>query len=166
MGINFFDQDCQTITNAVEFGLCDDPLPSNTPAYIDTTNSLVWIATVCNANAAEVTFTAIDHCINIKRDNGESDSRCDAMLTYRATIIFVELKERNNRKWIKKSEDQLRITIDNFRANHDLSLYSYKTAYMANKLKPNFQFSSNGKSEKFKNDTGFILRTENTITIS
>jgi hypothetical protein len=166
MSINFFDQDCQTITNAVEFGLCDDPPPSNSPAYIDTINYLVWIAIVYNDNATEITFTAIDHCVDVRRADGEVDSRCDAMLTYKDVIIFVELKERNNRKWIKKSEDQLRVTIDNFKINHDISLYRFKLAYMVNKLKPNFQFSTNARNEKFRDDTGFILRAESKIVIS
>jgi hypothetical protein len=166
MKINFFDQDCQTITNEIEFGLCDDPPPSNAPAYIDITNSLGWIATVQNADATEVTFTAIDHCIDIRRDNGEMDSRCDAMLIYEDKIIFLELKERNSGKWFKKAEDQLRATISTFGANNNLNSYSQKTAYVANKLKPNFQSGNAEKIEKFRNDTGFILRTENKISIS
>lgn len=166
MGINFFEPCCQTITNEVVFGLCDDPPPSNAPAYIDTTNSIGWIATVQNANATEVTFTAIDHCIDIRRDNGEMDSRCDAMLIYEDKIIFVELKERNSGKWFKKAEDQLRATISTFGANNNLSSYSQKIAYVANKLKPNFQSGNTEKIAKFRDETGFILRTENIITMS
>jgi hypothetical protein len=44
MRINFFDINCQSKTNQPKFGLCDDPPPSNSPAYIDTDDCSKWIA--------------------------------------------------------------------------------------------------------------------------
>ena len=166
MGINFFEANCQTIIKAVEFGLCDDPPPpSNVPAYIDTVNPSKWIAVVKNKNQISVTFTAIDGCIMIKRPNGEDSKRCDAMLTYENKIIFVELKESNREESFDGCIGQLIETISFFSQNYPLNQYQRKTAHIANKLKPNFQFGNKTTISKFKERTGFILRTKNEILI-
>jgi hypothetical protein len=165
MGINFFDPCCQTTTSAIEFGLCDDPPPPNVPAYVDTTDRDKWIAIVQNPDKINVTFTAIDSCITITRDNGEDGKRCDAMLTYEDKIIFVELKERNSKGWVDYGIKQLTETIDFFWKSHPLNEYSQKTAYVANKSKPKFQFSQITRIARFKNDTGFRLKIEVNIMI-
>jgi hypothetical protein len=167
MVINFFEPNCQTITKAVEFGLCDDPPPPyNVPAYIDAGNPSKWIAVVKNKNQTSVTFTAIDGCIMIKRPNGEDSKRCDAMLTYENKIIFVELKESIRDNSFDGGIGQLIETIDFFKQNHPLNQYQQKTAYIANSLKPNFQFGNKTTIDKFKKRTGFILRTKNEILVS
>ncbi|WP_199332114.1 hypothetical protein [Anabaena lutea] len=96
------------------------------------------------------------------------DSRCDGMLTYESKIIFVELKERNytNIVWIEDGDRQLRNTISVFINYHDLVEYKSKKAYIANRKKPQFQYSHKEKMQKFKNDTGFILIIQNNIKIS
>ncbi|MGV2390042.1 MAG UNVERIFIED_CONTAM: hypothetical protein LVR29_22655 [Microcystis novacekii LVE1205-3] len=43
-------------------------LPENT-AYLDTENPSDWIAIVGNSQEIEVTFTAIDKCIEIKENS-------------------------------------------------------------------------------------------------
>lgn len=168
MGINFFDENCQSQTNQSKFGLCDDPPPSNNPAYIDTEDSNKWIAIVENNQELEVIFTAIDNCIEILRPDGKMDSRCDGMLTYEGKIIFVELKQRKytNSVWIEDGEKQLRKTIAVFIKDNDLDSYKSKKAYIANNKKPQFQYSHKEKMQKFKNDTGFILLIQNIIKIS
>jgi hypothetical protein len=167
MGINFFEENCQTQTNQAKFGLCDDPPPPNNPAYIDTEDCNKWIAIVENNQRLEVIFTAIDNCIEILRPDGKMDSRCDGMLTYESKIIFVELKERNytNSVWIEDGDRQLRNTISVFINHHDLAAYKSKKAYIANRKKPQFQHSHKEKMQKFKNDTGFILIIEGIIRI-
>ena len=167
MGINFFDPNCQTTTSDIKFGICDDPPPpSNVPAYIDTVNSSKWIAVVKNENRIEIIFTAIDGCITIKRPNGEDSKRCDAMLTYENKIIFIELKERNSNDSFNDGIEQLKETISFFSQNNSINQYQVKTAYVANKLKPNFQSGNIVKIQKFEQETGFILRTKNEILIS
>ncbi len=171
MSINFFEPRCQTITNAVKFGLCDDPPPpSNVSAYLDIARPHKWIAIVINNEQISVTFTAIDSCITIKRPNGEDSKRCDAMLIYenrnKNAIIFVELKERNSKDSFNDGIGQLIETISFFSQNHSLDQYQQKTAYVANKLKPNFQFAKKDAIDKFKEKTGFILRTKNEIPVS
>ncbi len=164
MSINFFDPACQNTTKALEFGLCDDQLPPNKPAYIDTVNPNRWIAIVKNTRAIEVTFTAIDHCININANLG---GRCDGMLTYQDKIIFVELKEKRSKGWLPEGEKQLENTISIFKSdpNNNLDSYKSKTAYIANRLRPNLQSSKMVRTQRFKDRTGFILEPIRTITI-
>lgn len=50
-----------------------------------------------NEEKFSVTFTAIDHCIETLRADGSMDKRCDGVLTYGTTVIFVELKERGGK---------------------------------------------------------------------
>lgn len=166
MNINFFDPLCQTIINASVFGICDDPPPPAKPAYIDTINQNKWIASVENINQRELTFVAIDNCIEIFRNDGNMDSRCDAMITFQDTIIFVELKDRQSSGWLAKGESQLRNIIGIFAANYDLSSYKSKIAYVSNKSKPNFQSGQMTRIQKFKNDTGFALKISTVITLS
>jgi hypothetical protein len=167
MSINFFDTNCQSQTNQPKFGLCDDPPPSENPAYININDSRKWIAIVENNQEIEVIFTAIDNCIEILRSDGTMDNRCDGMLTYNNHIIFVELKEKNFRNnWVAKGEKQLKNTISVFIANHDLAIYKSKKAYIANNKKPNFQSSQMGRMARFEAETDFRLIIRNTIEIS
>ncbi|WP_017294286.1 hypothetical protein [Geminocystis herdmanii] len=168
MSINFFDERCQSKTSKLKFGICDDSSLPQAPAYIDSdiaNEQTKWIAIVENINAIEITFTAIDNCIEIRKANGKMDNRCDGMLTYQNNIIFVELKERDyqNKVWIDKGDKQLRTTISNFVTNHNLADYKSKKAYIANRKKPYFQYSHKQQMQKFKNDTGFLLVIEQKI---
>jgi len=165
MSINFFDEHCQSQTDQPRFGLCDEPPPSQKPAYIDISNEETkWIAVVENLNQIEVNFTAIDNCIAIDESEG---MRCDGMLTYHKHIIFIELKSRNYRNsiWIEEGEKQLENTINIFAKNHDMVNYKSKKAYIANGKKPKFQYAHKDRMQRFKNKTGFRLSIENTIII-
>lgn len=75
MSINFSDVNCQTFSDRKIFGLCDDPLPDSNPAYIDEEDGGKWIAVVENDDRCEITFTAIDNCIEIKRTDGKPAKR-------------------------------------------------------------------------------------------
>jgi|LakMenE01Jun11ns_1017448.scaffolds.fasta_scaffold9846049_3 hypothetical protein len=168
MSINFFDANCQSQTNQPKFGLCDDPPPSEDPAYIDIDDCSKWIAIVENNQEIEVIFTAIDNCIEILRSNGEKENRCDGMLTYNSKIIFVELKTRKytNSVWIEEGEKQLRKTIAVFVNHNNLAIFKSKKAYIANNKKPQFQYSHKERMQKFRNNTGFTLSIQNTIKVS
>ena len=168
MSLNFFDANCQSQINQPKFGLCDDPPPLENPAYIDTVDCSKWIAIVENTQEIEVIFTAIDKCIEILRSDGKMDSRCDGMLTYNNSIIFVELKARKytNSVWIDDGDRQLRKTIAVFINHNDLAIYKSKMAYIANSKKPQFPYSHKEKMQKFRTDTGFRLIIQNTIKVS
>ncbi|MGL5133932.1 MAG: hypothetical protein ACRC78_15515, partial [Planktothrix sp.] len=93
--------------------------------------------------------------------------RCDGILTYQNSIIFVELKERNyrNSTWIEEGEKQLKNTIELFIENNKITNYKSKKAYIANRKKPSFQYAHNERMQKFRNTTGFRLIIQNTIKI-
>lgn len=167
MIINFFEATCQGVTETKLFGLCDDPPPSEKASYIDKRNGSKWIAIVVNEDRYRVVFTAIDRCIDIRRADGSMDKRCDGVLTYDSTIIFVELKERGalGNKWVKDAEEQLRTTIGYFEREEDAEKFNLKKAYIANSEHPKFKESQNGRMNKFLIDTGYVLRIENRIIL-
>ena len=161
MAVNFTDSNCITITDEKVFGICDDPTLRN-PAYLDFVDDTKWIAWVDNDAQKSVTFTAIDHCINVQPTNAE---RCDGMLHYEATLIFVELKERIGGRWLGKAKDQLQSTIDIYKANEDVNIYDRHYGYVANRQRPYFNAASPALAEQFEDETGFVLIIDHFIKI-
>ena len=162
MAVNFFKEECQEITDESRFGICD--LEDENPAFIQFTDEKDWIAVVHNEEQKEVIFTAIDNCIDIRRSNGDKESSCDAMLTYTDNIDFVELKVVR-KDWINKGIGQLSKTIQTFVANHDLTAYNKKRAFLANKKHPHFHFSHKEEMQEFKKELKVRLIIQNTIKI-
>lgn len=148
MTINFFSEDCQQsdITHN-QFGLCDDE--DGNVAYVDTANSEKWIATVDNAARTPITFSAIDNCIEIRKPNGDLESRCDAMLRYPDNIVFVELKNKISKGWIMDGLNQLETTLINFRQNHDLDAIRHKRAYLSNRRRRHFHVIEHELKRRF-----------------
>lgn len=165
MSIDFNIVKCQTHSNKKIFGLCDDPPPAKNPAYIDEVDGAKWIAVVENEDRYAATFTAIDNCIETKREDGTMDKRCDGMLTYNSTVIFVELKERaaSGVAWVKDAEKQLRTSISYFEATDEAEKYKDKKAYIANKEHPKSKDSQMRRMDQFFMDTGYVLRIVNRI---
>lgn len=157
MAIDFFKTQCTTNTSEKIFGIYDIP-----PATIDFFNSDIWIAWVDNDNQVELTFTAIDACLNIPHFEGE---RCEAMLRYADTLIFIELKDRDGGRWAGKARDQLANTIKLFKRDAGLNGYNRFYSYIANKQRPNFKSGGNNFSQQFEDETGFILRVSDVIKI-
>ena len=156
MPINYFEL-CQYHSSQDRFGLCDDPPPESNPAYIDETNNEKWIGIVNNPENKHVQFNAIDNCIDIRRPDNTMDSRCDGVLSYNSSIIFVELKERAGGKWLKKGREQLTATINRFKQESDMKEFDSVQGYVCNSLRP---LSSKGQFEsiqRFKDDTGYLL---------
>lgn len=167
MSINFFDGKCQTFSNRKIFGLCDDPPPAENPAYIDENDGAKWIAVVENEDLHDVTFTAIDHCITIDRKDGKPAKKCDGVLSYHSTIIFVELKQQDTfrKEWIKEGEKQLRATIGYFEQEDVAEDFNNKQAYIANSDRPKFIETQAGRMNQFFTDTGYVLRIVNRIKL-
>ena len=170
MEIDFFNSQCQFVSNKKRFGLCDEQ-DNKEPAYLDEQNGAKWIAVVENEELKEVHFIAIDYCIDIWRDEEkkEMDNRCDGMLWYENTIVFVELKERESKKntndWVKDGEKQLKRTIEYFEKTEQSNKFAEKRAYIANKAHPTFKKSQLQRMKNFKEETGYTLRIENRIKI-
>jgi len=168
MPVDFFSGTCQNSvssqdkTTATDFGLCDDVPRSR--AYIDTTTPAKWIAVVVNHNQYEVTFTSIDNCIEIRRLDGSMESRCDGMLTYNDSIVFVELKEKN-RSWVEEGLGQLATTLLIFRTAHPDQTYSSQRAYLANSRHPLFSTGRATHTQEFKDKTGITPSIQNKIIL-
>ncbi|MBI3143487.1 MAG: hypothetical protein HYZ16_11735 [Bacteroidetes bacterium] len=167
MNIDFNVSQCQCQTDKARFGLCDTPSHAKTPAYLDEVDASNWIAIVDNKMKYLVTFTAIDHCIDMKRQNGKMLERCDCMLTYCSTVILVELKKQRKKgnAWVKKADSQLRNTIKYFERSQS-NLYTEKRAYIANSEKPMFKDSQMERMKRFYEETGYILKIKAEIELS
>ena len=170
MEIDFFKSQCQSVSNKKRFGLCDEQ-NNKQPAYLDERNGAKWIAVVENEELKEIHFIAIDNCIDIWRDEvkKEMDNRCDGMLWYETSIIFVELKDRVSKKdknaWVEDGEKQLKCTIEYFEKTEQSNNFREKRAYIANKAHPIFKESQLQRMKNFKEETGYTLRIENRIKI-
>lgn len=167
MSIDFFKTDCQTITNAQRFGICDDEdAHVKTPAYINTDDESKWIAVVLNERAKEILFTAIDNCIDMFRENGDMESRCDVLLTCADNLILVELKNKNA-DWLSSGIDQIEATLIRLIENHKAFYYSFKKrkAYVANKRHPNFQVVENSTMRRFSTEYKIWLDIQGTIKV-
>lgn len=164
MPIDYFSN-CKSSSSSKKFGICDKPAPSIIPAYINEDTPSTWIGIVNNPNKFEVTFNAIDNCLEIFRENGSRDKKCDGLLSYENNLIFVELKERASRNWLMTGKKQLTATIKRFKQEHDTSKFDSIKASICNKLKPQFKYGNLTNIQQFKDDTGVILSTKQQIDI-
>jgi len=163
MSVNFFDSNCQEPPiDKPLFGICDNQ--NGERAYTDITDQNKWIATVENNNQVAIIFTAIDHCIEIRGENGDMDKRCDGMITYPDNIVFIELKDKEA-SWISDAINQLEVTINHFIANHDLNIYKHKRAFACNKRHPRFQVIDTALKQRFFSEYRVRLNIEATIKI-
>ncbi|MGF7232723.1 hypothetical protein [Arachidicoccus sp.] len=94
MSVQFLKADCQNTTSEIRFGLSD--AEDMMPVKIKLTEEELWNATVLNNDSKNILVTAVDNCIDVFRQNGEMENRCDCMLTYDTTILFVELKNKRD----------------------------------------------------------------------
>lgn len=163
--IDFFLPECQTANiKATDFGICDSADKSvKKHAFVDYDNPGTWIAHVRNRTNKALTFTAIDNCIAIYRENGEIDFRCDAMLTNAENIVFIELKSQR-RDWIQHAVwEQLWTTIKHFCENNDLKKYKHCRAFVCNRRHPNFDYSNKELMHTFFQRTGVRLNIQSDI---
>jgi len=164
MPINFFDETCQELSIVdSEFGICDNE--DGSKAFVDRVNRDKWVATVDNSGKMELTFTAIDNCVEIMRDNGDMDKRYDGMLTSEEHIFFLELKSQRS-NWITDAIEQLRVTVGHFIENHDISIFRYKRAFACNNKHPQFQVINHEKKQRFFNEFKVRLHVQATIKVN
>lgn len=168
MSVSFFKDSCKSESSAQQIGICDDPPPSNNPAYLDEENTIKWIGKINNINLKFIEFYAIDNCVTLLRADGNMESRCDGLLKFGNNLIFVELKSRDApaKKWLKKGREQLTETINRFKAEHDISFFDKIEAYVCNNVKPLAASGHAVNIQKFKDDTGLILRGQQEILIT
>lgn len=166
MQINFFDEACKTESNKARFGLCDDTPPPEKPAYIEENDQSKWIGIVLNPTNRDVSFYAIDNCVSILKENGiDKESRCDGMLHFHNSLLFVELKMRGSSGWLTKARKQLTITLGKFQLDNKLDDFDKIEAYACNGLKPFANQGNNIELEKFKVETGLIMFAQQNILL-
>lgn len=157
MAIDFTKPICNKVTRATDFGIIDIP-----PVELDFTNVDKWNLWVDNKNGIEVRFTSIDKCIEIPRSEGK---RCEAMLSYSDTIIFIELKEREGAGWAGEAREQLINTIKIFKREHGISGFTKLYGQISNKKRPQFYAGGMSFYEYFEMETGFILKVSTHLKI-
>ena len=168
MPVDFFSGVCQNgvssqdVSTAATFGLCDDRPRER--AYLDHATPAKWIAVIDNRHRQEVTFTSIDNCLELRRPDGTLESRCDGMLTYATSIVFVELKEKN-RSFLAEGLGQLETTILLFLAAHPARTYLTQRAYLANSRHPRFATARNTSVQQFRDRTGITPLVQNNIVL-
>lgn len=166
MSVNFFQTTCQSQTNKKIFGLYD--AEDKTPAIVTFDEDLNWNATVLNEEEKEVLFTAIDNCIEMLRENGEMENRCDGILQYDNVLLFVELKNKRE-AWQAEGLAQIEVTIRRIKeANETFYLsFSKRKAIVANaqNQKPNFQVANMEQREYFMREYKVRLQFEAEIII-
>jgi hypothetical protein len=165
MPIDYFANPCMTSSCNTCFGLCDDPAPAANPAYIDEHDDSRWIAEVTNNSNYQVEFYPIDHCIEIRRPNGEMESRCDGLMKCQNSLVFVELKERMGKGWIRDARKQLEKTIEIFKIHHNILAYNTVEAHICNRLKPAASVGYGQIRQKFLDDTGCNLTISREIIL-
>lgn len=171
MPIDFFADNCTSKSSQKTFGLCDDLPPATNVAYIDETDGSKWIAVVENERRIEVSFVGVDNCpeIVLSRADGTTESRCDGMLYYENTIIFVELKDRDiypSKKWLDKAYNQLKSTILVFEQTDEHDDFPIKKAFIANRARPFFSTGQQERIARFNSETnGYVLYIQNRIDI-
>jgi hypothetical protein len=157
MAINFFEANCTSQTNESVFGVYDVP-----PAELIFDNAHVWHLWIDNSGGVDITYTAIDKCLDIPYAEGE---RCEAMITYKDVLIFIELKDSDGGRWAGKSRDQLVNTIMLFKRDADITPFKRLYGHIANKQRPNFKAGSKTFYQEFEDKTGFILRVSDVLKI-
>ncbi len=166
MNVDFFKSECCDSTSEIRFGICDEE--NKEPAYIDTDYEENWIAIVLNGEAKKIQFTAIDNCIDVFRKNGDMEKRCDAMLSYDSTLIFVELKTKR-RDWKTEGLNQIEATLQRMIIEDKEYYFGFKKrkAIVAN-LKnafPAFQSFDSERRAWFNKEYGIRLQFEAQIVI-
>lgn len=160
--MDFFKPECQSGPFVQDtFGLCDDQ--DSTRAYVDTTDTEKWVATVENPSRRPVTFTAIDKCV-IQDGDAPGRGRCDGMLTTEDLLYLVELKDQRS-DWQMHAIEQLESTIHFLRDHHDLSRFRTKKAFACNKRHRAFTTIENERQRRFFQSYGFRIDVQATVLV-
>ncbi|MFC2770553.1 hypothetical protein [Porphyromonas endodontalis] len=145
------------------FGIVDQ----GKQAYTTTVNQKDWHASVENKSGRSLIFMPLDHNIVIHPTPDTTYSLCDGMLYNNRSgglLVFVELKVQDT-GWIPKAIEQLKSTIELFRASHNIKQFSPRIAYAANKKHPHFDHSHRERQQEFRKKHKFGLLIQNKIEI-
>lgn len=169
MKVNFFALQYrrEPLKNDKLLGVCDPVGEACAYTTSDCTSDDKWCATIHNPEGKGLLFVAVDKNIDIRKANGEQESRCDGMLYVPATkeLAFVELKDYRVGGYIGSAEVQLLKTLEYFLACHNYKDYSNRRAFACNPSHPNFAFSARQRISEFYNLTHFRLMPQAVINL-
>lgn len=165
MRFDFFQESCSSVSSKKIFGLCDDTPPPSKPAYIKEEEGEAWIGVVNNSSELECTFHAIDNCVELRDYENQLESTCDGLLEFENNLIFIELKEARSSGWFQKGVSQIKNTILLFKKEQNIEDWNSVSAYICNSQFPKANVQRSSSLEKFKDETGIILKDERFITI-
>ncbi|MBR4662885.1 MAG: hypothetical protein IKO93_03325 [Lentisphaeria bacterium] len=158
MKIDFFADNPkhETIDDEL-FGIVDDELEPPQPVRIDRerSSSRTWNCTVANPAEKTIDFYPVDHCLDLRREDGSQEKCCDALLaeTGGGQLFFLELKNRRkSADAVDDAIEQLANTIRIFQQNHNLPFWKKTVAYAANRKHPSFNFSRKDEMLKFRQE--------------
>lgn len=109
-----------------------------------------------NPSCGNIKFLPVDHNMDIRKDgSNDLDSTCDYILIVneKEQIIFGEIKT-GRKGWASEGMQQIKHTVEVFRANHDLSQWKQCRAYVSNWRKWKSRISTRCVEEEFRNNTG------------
>jgi hypothetical protein len=153
------------------FGIMDSAPNTKEPAYLDfdLANKDKWVAEISNYTKKRLKFTPVDNRLELMRDDGTYQKRCDALLYFNKkndrTIIFIELKERSDYNWKRDADEQLCETIATFEKTNEARLFKTKRAHIANNLRPKFNKDDKPRIKGFFNRTRYALSISKTVLI-
>lgn len=124
---------------------------------------------VHNPSSHCIMFLPVDHNVDIRKEGSKDlDSTCDYLLTVngKEQIIFGEIKT-GRRSWAGEGMEQVKHTIEIFRANHDLAQWGQCRAYVSNYRHWRARTSTRCIQEAFRYETGGIrLYIQNDVNIN
>lgn len=163
--VDFFAVVCKTSKNWNLFWVADSQDNQTQQAFITYDESVEGcVAKVDNSAALTFDFYAIDACLIIKKRNGDKISLCDALIITQNSIVFIELKDRNDKKE-EKGIQQIESTIEQFVKAHPSFTRTNKIGYFCNKKFPNFGTSKMEMVEEINNKYGYRLRFKTNIVL-
>ncbi len=179
---------CKNLLSDEEFGISDSNANNRKPAFVDLSNEELWDIIIENPNRKEITFKAIDFCIEIFRignyllddenrdpqnflveetdrlDNGPI-KRCECFLLFDKKILFIELKKRKRGNWLKDAREKFEETILSFKQSHPNTDYILLDPIVSNKLHTGLHQNEMVQKRILKDKTGLDFHYKTSITI-
>jgi hypothetical protein len=156
---------CKTTTNVELFGLSDSNSDRREPAFLDIGHVDIWDILVHNRNRKDITFKAVDFCVDIYRVGNELIKRCEGFLYYDNKIQFVELKNRKKGRWLSDAREKFEETISRFMVAYPDQGFEILDPLVSNQLFPRVHQNEMVQKRMLKDSIGLQFRVETEIVI-
>lgn len=159
---------CKSTTTITRFGLSDINSDKREPAFIDAADENSWDLTIENPSNKEITFKAVDFCVDIFRVGNDPIKRCEGFLYYENKIVFVEIKNRKSGRggWLIDAREKFQETILKFKENYPDGQFEILQPIVSNKLFPRTHQNEMIQKRILKDEVGLEFQVMSTITIN